>query len=74
MRLVRVATGSASPTVIIMVGPVREGTPRALTQEAAVCSATEPFGIPCRADGAVVKATRRHAAVTALSWEADGDH
>jgi hypothetical protein len=30
--------------VIIMVGPACEGTHRALTQEATVCSATESLG------------------------------
>jgi hypothetical protein len=60
--------------VIIMVGPACEGTPRALTQEAAVCSATESLGIPCRVRGGVVKAARRHMAATPLTWEAGGDH
>jgi hypothetical protein len=73
MRLVRVASGSASPKVIITVGPVCEGTPRALTQEAAVCSATESLGSPVpRGPG------RRHVRVAtydghALDWEASGD-
>jgi hypothetical protein len=35
--------------VVIMVGSVCEGTLRALTQEAAVCSATEPLGNPAAA-------------------------
>jgi hypothetical protein len=74
MRLARVACGSASPTVVIMVGPECEGTPRALTQEAAVFSATEPWGVPYRAGGAVMDAAPRYTAVTPPSGEAVGEH
>jgi hypothetical protein len=69
MRLARVACGSASPTDVIMVGPVCEGTRRALTQEAAVCRATKTF--PNSAPYGFVSAARRHA--TAFIEEAVGD-
>lgn len=47
---------------------------RALTQEAAVCSATEPLGVPSRVGAGVVKAVRRLTAVTLVTWEAERDH
>jgi hypothetical protein len=74
MRLARVASGSASPTVVIMVGPVRLGTRRALTQEAAVFSATESLGSPVPSSGRVVRAARPATAAAPLSGEAGGDH
>jgi hypothetical protein len=37
--------------VVIMVGPGCEGMPRAQTQEAAVCSATESLGNPVQRGG-----------------------
>ncbi|MCW2858381.1 MAG: hypothetical protein JWP48_89 [Actinoallomurus sp.] len=70
MRLARVASGSATPTVVIMVGPECEGTRRALTQEAAVFSATEPLGSPMPRGRGVMDAAPRHTAVTPLSGEA----
>jgi hypothetical protein len=60
--------------VVIMVGSVREGTLRALTQEAAVCSATEPLGNPTPVGRDVVKAARRYTAATSLNWERGCDH
>jgi hypothetical protein len=48
MRNARVACGSATPAVVIMVGPAHEGTSRASTQEATVSSATEPLRNPAR--------------------------
>jgi hypothetical protein len=57
-----------------MVGPVCEGTLRALTQEAAVCSATEPLGNPAAVGRDVVKAARRHTAATSLTWEGGREH
>jgi hypothetical protein len=59
---------------VIMVGPVREGTPRASTQEAAVCSATESLVTPRRARGDVVPAARRSTTATPLTGEARDDH
>jgi hypothetical protein len=72
MRLVRVASGSASPTVIITVGPVCEGTPGALTQEATVCSATESLGNPVPR-GRGPRDARVAYAGLALTGEACGD-
>jgi hypothetical protein len=60
--------------VVIMVGSVCEGTLRALTQEAAVCSATEPLGNPAAAGRDVVKAAWRHTAATPLTWEGGREH
>jgi|EndMetStandDraft_8_1072994.scaffolds.fasta_scaffold533339_2 hypothetical protein len=60
--------------VVIMVGPVCEGTQRALTQEAAVCSATEPLGNPVPVGRDVVKAARRLTAATSLTWEGGREH
>lgn len=73
MRLVRVASGSATPTVVMMVGSGCAGMPLALTQEAAVCSATEPFGNPVPGGRAAVKAACRRTAGTALSGEVGDD-
>jgi hypothetical protein len=60
--------------VVIMVGPECEGTPRALTQEAAVFSATESLGSPMPCGRGLVEAARRHTAVTPLRGEAGGEH
>jgi hypothetical protein len=60
--------------VVIMVGPRCEGTQRALTQEAAVCSATEPLGNPAAVGRDVVKAARRLTAATPLTWEGGREH
>ncbi len=46
MRKVRVACGSATPAVVITVGPAHVGMSWALTQEATVSSATESLGNP----------------------------
>ncbi len=83
MRKVRVACGSATPAVVIMVGPAHEGMPRALTQEATVSSATESLGNPAPGgrdplglddDATIrVRAARRHTE-TLLTREADGGH
>jgi hypothetical protein len=48
--------------VVIMVGPECEGTPRALTQEAAVFSATESLGSPMPRGRGLVEAHGGHAA------------
>ncbi len=74
MRLVRVASGSASPTVVIMVGPVCVGTPRTQTQEATVCSATDSFRDPVPVGRDVVEAARRHTpAAPMIGGEVTGD-
>jgi hypothetical protein len=60
-----------------MVGPVCEGTRRALTQEAAVCRATKTFPNSASYGLDVAEAARQHAAVTPVNWpvteEAAGD-
>lgn len=83
MRKVRVACGSATPAVVIMVGPAHEGMPWVLTQEATVSSATESLGIPAQGgpdplglddDVTIRVAAARRSTSRLLIGEADGGH
>ena len=74
MRKVRVACGSEAPEVVT-VGPAPDERTRALTQEATVSSATDPWGIRRRGGGdGSVRAVRPLMAGPLHDREADGDH